>query len=194
MWSNLLLLPIMIVFSIEDIRNMSIPSFWFWVLLVIVLALQTVDAFFFPTLHSLLSLNIPLCIELKPVVFGILERCLLMGFTNMATSVSLDFSCFISVASFVFSIAIRSLFGFILMGTPMLVTKKKGVGEGDVLFFVILSILFSFEQIWMSYCVAFVSGSLWCAAWYVCKNKKLPKRCPFIPFISFGFLFSMIIK
>ncbi len=75
-------------------------------------------------------------------------------------------------------------FGAGLFGLIILLTKRKGMGMGDLKLAAALGFLFGWPKIILIAGLAFVIGGLWAAALLLAKKKSLKDAIPFGPFLA----------
>jgi hypothetical protein len=197
--ANAVLFCTLLIFSVEDIRKQSISVSWFWGLFLLVFILVLIPASWrfsasFPPWLSII----------QNAVSNITGYSVIQDWLKTMESIRLP--SFVLLDSFVGASWMRVLcislcrgfIGFLLMFLPYILSKKQGLGEGDIIFFGLLSPLFSVATIWASYCMTFLLGSIYAIVvislqkFHFVRSTRLQK-IPLIPFISFGFILGMFL-
>ncbi len=193
---KLFMLAILLLFSVEDMRFQSVPEKWFWGLAGFVLLMLLV-----PSLWDNPGLCFVLHSDLKNLLVmhtganifeGFAKSLLRHFFFSVCSNISSIpwFTAIVNVIS-------RAGFGFLLLYIPYLFTEKKGLGEGDLIYFTLVSCLFPISIIWVSYFLAFFLGCflvLFLFIFLIPEKKQRNLRLykiPFIPFLSFGFVIGL---
>jgi Flp pilus assembly protein protease CpaA len=193
---KLFMLAILLLFSVEDIRFKSISEKWFWGLAVFVFLMLFIPPLWtIPGHHSLLSPNLIhfFLVNTGAYFFGDFAKSL----SNSLFS-SFPFIYFSDLSWFTYlsNLLGRALLGFLLLYLPYFLTRKKGIGEGDILYFTLVSFLFPVSTIWFSYFLAFFFGCFWVIFLFLFGRKKNQTdlcqwKIPFLPFLSIGFAIGL---
>ncbi|MCT8622300.1 prepilin peptidase, partial [Glaesserella parasuis] len=99
----------------------------------------------------------------------------------------------IELNSHIFSLFITILFFSLFSLLSQLIYKKESLGLGDILLFIALSPLFTFDEMILLLLYASLFGLTFYAIYFLFTKQKLT-RLPFIPFISLSTLWGIIAK
>ncbi|MCK5848591.1 MAG: prepilin peptidase [Caldisericia bacterium] len=194
---NILLICVMIIFSIEDIKHKSVPEKWLNLLILLTIVCIVVQVFIFPTLVTQVhkSVNSNLQIVKDSMSFSLLRTFSYNCLIKIKESTSSTGITFFQTEYYfqILRLSMRCIFGYLLIGLPYFISRKKGIGSADLIFFTAISIFFPIEAIWCAYFFAFVSGGLFLCSLKLMRPKKIVKTIPLMPFLSVGFIISMVL-
>ncbi len=190
------MLAILLLFSVEDIRFKSISEKWFWGLAVFVFLML-----FIPPLWTLPCHHLILPPDLKNFLLTHTGASFFEGFVkslNNGLFFSYPFSYFSDLSWFtpLSKLFGRAFLGFLLLFLPYVISRKEGIGEGDILYFTLVSLLYPISTIWFSYFLAFFFGCFWVIFLFLFGRKKnqidlCQWKIPFLPFLSIGFAIGL---
>ena len=128
---ELLLICIMIIFSVEDIKFKSVQAKWLNLLILLTVLYVIVDVFLFPIA---LSSKRFICVKNVQMIeeamsFDLVKDCfcnLLVKINQIAKNT--DFILFKNKYFIqITEIAIRCIFGYLLIGLPYFISRKNGI-------------------------------------------------------------------
>jgi len=96
-------------------------------------------------------------------------------------------------ASYIFSGLKAMVFSLIFFLVIFLITKGKGIGIGDILFFTIASANIGLKNTFEALILAFSIGAIFCLILIFIGKLNFKERIPFIPFLSFGIYLSIFL-
>ena len=73
-----------------------------------------------------------------------------------------------------------------------LITKKKGMGEGDIRLGLLMGLVLGWPQIIIAYFVAFLTGALWGVILIIARGKSLKTKVAFGPFLLLGMMIAKL--
>jgi len=86
------------------------------------------------------------------------------------------------------------VFSLIFFLVVILLTRSRGIGLGDMIFFVLASINIGFNNSIEAICIAFIVGMFYSIFLILSKRSDVKTRIPFIPFLSIGVILSLFIR
>lgn len=189
----------MILFSVEDFRKQSISVTWFWWLSLLVIFFVCLS---YAKDTSECYLRLPLAVR-SSVSYVTGYRVMEEWIGTISAHAIQSYSCIALLCSANWSRCIgivfaRAFIGYLFMFLPYIFSKKQGLGEGDILYFALLSPLFPIATIWASFCITFISGSIFAMIVIFVQKVTFSKplqirRIPLIPFISLGFIVGYLL-
>jgi Flp pilus assembly protein protease CpaA len=193
------LFAMLLLFSVEDIRKQSISVSWFWGLFFIVFIFVWVPVSWTISVSSLQWLSIVQNAVSNITGYTAIQDWIAgIEYNGLLSFVLLDSFVSTSWIGVLCTTLCRGIIGFVLMFLPYILSKKQGLGEGDIIFFGLLSPLFPVPIIWASYCMTFLVGSIYAIVVLSLQKVNLVgttqlKKIPLIPFISFGYILGMLL-
>lgn len=85
---------------------------------------------------------------------------------------------------------LAGIIGFSFIGFLWWITKKKGMGFGDVKLAFFMGVLLGYRGLFLAFYAAFIFGALWGIGLMILKGKKMKAKLAFGPFLLFGTIIS----
>ena len=129
-------------------------------------------------------------IDIKSLSIGLKELIILLIFTITYFT----FKLFFSGNMVLFDIFKGIIFSLLFFLIIILLTKNKGIGIGDMIFFSLCSINIGFINSLEAILIAFILGMIYSIFLILLRKANLKTKLPFIPFLSIGILLSLFFK